>query len=468
LKRLSKHNAWSRDYAVLYINGKVLRGSDFMPLLNDYLSENGKMQDFILDFIDKNPSVADKYEDENDVKKDIEIAEKQNKLPTAISRELGEFDREYGFNTGYKIAFAHEANNGIYIETDSLINCSLDDVVYAIRSKYPNYKIFDDNSCFMTSEDEKDYKQIVADIIGVDNYLVSINHEVFYGDNYFDAIENYFVEHGAAKKFNVYFVETFINENKDTMLDKAKKQGDFGIILDEVEKYLNDSRIAMGLPMAFAKEQNNTLFIDTNKLYNTTMQDAINDFKTEHPEMQIFDISNGEFLAKRKNKRKYSFKRLKKRISYHGIGNRDSALVYIDGEIIKGYIHPEIVQEYLDKNNLLYQVNKDYIESHDCYSDMSDEEKNELATEMTDAGMITLELHNDMSEFNRSENMPDIAGLPVAFAHLDDGNIYIDSNSIQNVDLNTVMNAFKREFPNSSIYKEDNNDELLLVARKQK
>lgn len=463
MKRLAKHNAWSRDHAVLYIDGKVLVGSDFVSLLNDYLSENSKMQDFILDFAENNPGIRDKYKDEQALQKDIELAERQNELPKTIKMELGEFDREYGFNTSYSMAFAHECkkgdNKGIYIETNT-INCSLDDVVSAIRSKFPGYSIYDDDSCFMTSEDPKDYKEIKANIIGTDYWFVVIDHEVFGGDSYYDAFERYIDAHALFKKFNNYFVENFadkLGKPKEQLQEIADSHSRLGIMMDDVDKFFADSAISMGKPMAFAKEKNNTLFIDTTKLYNVSLNDTINDFKKEYPDMDIYDLTNNERLAFT------NLKRLTKR-AYHGVNSREKALVYIDGEILSGDLHPDIVQEYLDRKGLLYDVNKNFVENSDQFSDYSDEEKEELISEMSDAGMITIEMHDAMNEYNRSEDMPNIGGLPIGFAHLSGDKIFIDPDSIQNIDLETIANEFKKAYSDAVIYDDSNYEKL--VARK--
>ena len=113
---------------------------------------------------------------------------------------------------------------------------------------------------------------------------------------------------------------------------------------------------------------------------------------------------------------------------------------------------------------MLYDVNKNFVENSDQFSDYSDEEKEELISEMSDAGMITIEMHDAMNEYNRAEDMPDIGGLPVGFAHLSGDKIFIDPDSIQNIDLETIANEFKKVYSDAVIYDDSNYEKL--VARK--
>ena len=435
---------------MLYINGQVLSGSDFVSLLEDYLVKNDKLEDFIIDFVEKNPSVADKYESKEEVLNEIELAKKYKELPIAISEVLNDLDRDSGFDTKYELGFAHESGKGIYIETDNLMNCSLESVASAMKSVFPNCQIYDDNSCYMVSDDPDSYKEITADYIGIDNYIILVDGIVYFGDSYFDALELCMSEKNLTKKYNEYIVKTFLDSKKE-LFDKAKRFSEFGAILDDVENYFNRKEVAMDMKMAFAKESNNSIFVEPDKVYNMSYAEAVDFLKKEFPDMEIFDISEINEVAASVLKK-----------AYHGLNSREKALVYIDGDVLEGRLHTDLVESYLDKNNYLFEVNKDFIENSDKFSDYTDEEKASLIKELTMAGKISKEMNDAMNEWNRQDDMPDLSGIPVGFAHLSKNKIYIDLYSIQNTDVETVSGAFKDAYPDCSIYTDE--DEKQIIA----
>ena len=161
MKRLSKHSPWARDSAILYINGDILEGHDHIELLNNYLSSNNKMKDFIEDLVVSDSDIANLYDSEQQLLEDIRIADERGSLPKIISLELDDIDREYGFKSSYKLGFACKAHKGIYLETNNVMNVSVEEVASALH-KHFNLPVYDDTSCFSSSEDPKDYKLIVS------------------------------------------------------------------------------------------------------------------------------------------------------------------------------------------------------------------------------------------------------------------------------------------------------------------
>lgn len=149
LIRKSKHGIDNRDEAILYINGEVTQGYCHPDLINYYLSKHYKdLEDVIKNWFNKNKPNTRK-EDINSV---IENAKKHGELPYYMSEELTEWQR---INTNSKfidvpIAFAHYIKENekeeIYIEQNSLMNVTMETVVNAIKNKYPNAEIYNDDA----------------------------------------------------------------------------------------------------------------------------------------------------------------------------------------------------------------------------------------------------------------------------------------------------------------------------------
>jgi hypothetical protein len=144
-------------------------------------------------------------------------------------------------------------------------------------------------------------------------------------------------------------------------------------------------------------------------------------------------------------------KRLIKK-SKHGIENRDEALTYIDGEIYTGPNHPRMIDEFLKENK---KQGRKIIEDFIGNFGLDDEEAQILLDKFEDLGRVPSNVLSAYNEFERSSDYyQELGDVPLGFGHIveDDNAIYIEKDSIQNVDFNTIINEIKNNYPDYNVY----------------
>lgn len=141
-------------------------------------------------------------------------------------------------------------------------------------------------------------------------------------------------------------------------------------------------------------------------------------------------------------------KRLIKK-SKHNVFNRDEALLYIDGQVLTGHNHLELISDYFCKSK------DSAIKFIDEHSE-NNEQKNEYLDFYNKYKMLSPDLLNKYGEWSRER----MDNTPVAFGHIENDDIYLDTNAIFNTDLSTVVDKLNNEYPNSNIFN-DNNDQKL-------
>lgn len=145
------------------------------------------------------------------------------------------------------------------------------------------------------------------------------------------------------------------------------------------------------------------------------------------------------------------------RQSIHNIGNRDKALLYIDGNIIIGDNHPTMISDYLSNYNK-NALNK-LIEE---YKQNGGDEDNEYWGALM-----------QFSEYERNDgNIVSISDLGLAFGHIvyDEVNnnndeeydkvVYLETESITNATLGEVVDVIKSQLGDIPIYDDDSYEEL--------
>jgi hypothetical protein len=161
-------------------------------------------------------------------------------------------------------------------------------------------------------------------------------------------------------------------------------------------------------------------------------------------------------ILKQKERKLRNNSRLTKK-SYHGIDSRDSALTYLDGELYVTMTHPVAIEKFLGSNREKgKEIIEKYLEENNIGKDS--EEGQDILNEFEQVGILSTDIFNAYSEYSRRKGYyQDFGDIPLAFAHIvNDGlAIYIEEDSLQNVELNTVVNKIKGEFPNFDIYNDD-------------
>ena len=141
--------------------------------------------------------------------------------------------------------------------------------------------------------------------------------------------------------------------------------------------------------------------------------------------------------------------------SKHGFHNRTKALLYIDGEIMSGENHPKLIENYL---NWYFEKKEQFI--RDWYKKNPNKRyTEEYIQDKINNYMDKLppEIKQGIGEFGRMNfNLDD--NLPMAFAHQDEKEIFIEEDSLRGVDINTAAQAFKNKYPNCDVFNDDQVD----------
>ena len=150
-------------------------------------------------------------------------------------------------------------------------------------------------------------------------------------------------------------------------------------------------------------------------------------------------------------------------LAAHGISNRSQALVYINGEVFLDSEHPFCVFQYLLKNNkldnFLYEFYKDK---------KSKEEIDNIINEVkTERKCFPEDIFDILCEYNNWDTS--IINLPIAFGHYvknfkGEEAIYLILNSINNVSIDTVIQAIINKYPNIPIFDDHESHYNLLYS----
>lgn len=138
-------------------------------------------------------------------------------------------------------------------------------------------------------------------------------------------------------------------------------------------------------------------------------------------------------------------KDLRKVSQMHDICNRDSAIAYIDGNVLEGHTHGKIISDYIQtiiNKPLNNSHNRSYIYNSDILNPPSHTYGDEL-----DAEVITQNIKQ------------------IAFAHKcdDEGIIYIEEDTLQDIDINIVAKAIKESYPEYEIYSDESEKKIAKI-----
>lgn len=318
-------------------------------------------------------------------------------------------------------------------------------------------------------------KRLIKSKHGIQNRssaILYIDGEIFEGKNHPDLITDYLNEHDGLDKF----VEEWMDKNnsgnysKEEIKKMIENSKEFKELPFEIYKAMREYERQEGeinnsnLPMAFAHKKGNDIFLETNSLHDVSKDAVVNSLKEKFTGCNIYDDDSiNEYDDDVDDYKKIAKKRLK--TSKHGIENRDDAILYINGEVLEGQNHPNLVTEYLEENQdyekfIKYWCNEND-PNHEKYSE--DDIENLISNTYMD-GILPNEIGRCMTEYNRQNNNSESFDLPMAFAHKSGNNIFLETNSLNKVDKNTVVAAIKNEYPNYNIYDDDSvneyNDDL--------
>lgn len=138
------------------------------------------------------------------------------------------------------------------------------------------------------------------------------------------------------------------------------------------------------------------------------------------------------------------------RKAYHSYDSRDEALLYIDGKIMIGNNHPEMINEYLSDHE-------------DIHNKLIEEYKNTNGDDLPESE-IAWETVMQFSEYERAEaNFKSIDDIGLAFGHIVyeevnnetdeeyDIAVYLETMSMTNVSKDEVVSAIKEYFSSDEV-----------------
>jgi hypothetical protein len=411
LKKIANHDDYNRDYAIVYINGEFYEDIIHGCAIKQYLKNHGIKE---LDNKSIRPGYSNQKED--DYLEDLYNME--------------------------EIIFAHklEDDKSIYIEQNSLKNIDLNQAAAIFKEHYPDYNIYNDDSYKGDEDYDEDgnnnYKKIARlkklnehGDFDRDWAVVYINGE-FYEDGTHASAVNQYLKNHDIKELNDDFIRPgYSNQKDDSHLE------DLDTMKDNVEE------------LAFAHKLDNDkcIYIEEDSLQNIDINTVGNLFKKEYPDYDIYndDSYEGEDYDEDGNNNYQKIARLKK-VS-RDISNRDvdGAIIYIDGEVLSGHIHTQILNDYLHSKAKI-KLNDDYIRPYAFDSNMEQDPELYYKEELDDIENIK----NNIKQ--------------LAFAHKDSYKniIYIEKDTLYNIDLNTVANAIKNKYPDFEICIDETNEKV--------
>ena len=277
--------------------------------------------------------------------------------------------------------------------------------------------------------------------------LVYINGDIIEGKTHPDIIEDYLKSHHMINDINKQFLDSegFSEEEKNEMLDLTEENellDDLYYAMSEYGRFEYDLEEDLDIQLGFAHKIGDEIYIISDATCNIGFRDLVSRFKNRYPQCSIFTDEDEEKVA--------SYNHLK-RLGKHGISNRDRAILYIDGDVISGINHPRLISKWLCDHNDMEKYLKKFYKMIGKDID-SKEIQDEIKMAIHDKD-LPYEAYALLMEDKRQEQAA--VEHSMAFAHLVDDNIFLETKSIFNTDKDTVINAIKAAYPNYSIYDDD-------------
>ena len=187
-------------------------------------------------------------------------------------------------------------------------------------------------------------------------------------------------------------------------------------------------------------EKRKMIFIDPETIYGIDLNELANLTKQKYPDYEIFEDSE-QFTPEETDKyTKLAKNKFNIKKAFHDYGERDCAVVYLDGKFYEGDFHSEIVSDILEDDSV------DQIFRDELYK----------------------------LDRNKENNLPfaclhKVTKLPMKGTKVKA--IYIDTNTLENISLNELIDEVKKQYPDFDVFEEDDDiqsfeyDEYKKIAR---
>ena len=256
-------------------------------------------------------------------------------------------------------------------------------------------------------------------------------------------------------------LQKFLNEH-----DIEREYSDDDICRTNVEDEMSMNEKLDYLPFACMHIVNNdgdsgeeqSIYIEPETVQNIDIDSVVKIVKSNFPDYKIykddedvdyFEYDKYELLANKNN-------RLLKKTAYHDQDCRNFAVIYIGDKFYKGNSHNEAFEKYLNDNN----INRNY-SNEDNYRENVDMEleNNEDLDQLPFACMH--QIHKDMFDIALDKYMNENSFINFntyrnrITKNKRQGAIFLEVETVKNIDLNQLLEAIKKEFPGYEIYTED-------------
>ena len=280
----ASHDIYNRNKAILYIDGEVYTDHAHGDALRQYVDEY---------------------------------------MPYAITRDGEKDDWNFLINNNpilekLPMGFAHLVENpvdkekpGIYVEPFTE-NCDLQTVINAIKQKFPDMDIYDDEEY---GKKLARLNKIAVSPTTREKAILYVDGEIYEGENHTQII------------------------NK--LCDEKREKGEFV-----------DPNWVYDVPMAFIHVQKDDgrykegLYVEDDSLMNCTLDEVINVLKNKYPDTPIY--SNTAYDEKTDYYTRLANK-IKSKLAFD-VNNRDNAILYINGEVYQNSSHSECIKEYIENH----------------------------------------------------------------------------------------------------------------------
>ena len=126
LKKIAYHDLYDRDNAMIYIDNQFIKGDTHSNCLNTYFKQND------LKYLDGSDSIDGRGKVDYELKQNNDI----NQLPFAC---------------------LNVTDNNIFVETDTLKNITLDQLINRIKEEFPDSNIYKETDNYNDEDNYVDY-----------------------------------------------------------------------------------------------------------------------------------------------------------------------------------------------------------------------------------------------------------------------------------------------------------------------
>ena len=233
--------------------------------------------------------------------------------------------------------------------------------------------------------------------------------------------------------------------------DVQRKSSQSGVARGNLINEMENNRKLKDMPYAClhkleidpqTNEKRKMIFIDPETIYGIDLNELANLTKQKYPDYEIFEDSE-QFLPEETDKyTKLAQNKCLNKKAYHDYGERDCAVVYLDGKFYEGEFHSEIVSDILGDNST------DKVFREELYK-LDKNKKNNLPFAC---------LHK-------------VTKLPMEGTNVKA--IYIDVNTLENTSLEEVVSAVKLQYPGFEVFEENDDaqsfeyDKYKKIARRK-